>query len=210
MKLILLTLGYVFLFGGALSYLGFDLARCYRTGGREALGHLMWPHYLFGATTLIGTALVFLARVLFAPILILTFVCIAPSAYAATAAAPGLDYGDFVAKVLALFATTIVSLIWYLVQKYVPEFYRLFLTRDVVTNAVNAALAEVEGAAVGKVIPIASVNSVILSAVAWANANEARALDFIKYDIQPLIVSKLSGMGVLPAEVSAATLVAAK
>lgn len=135
----------------------------------------------------------------------------ATAAYAATATPSlSLDYGDFLAKVLALFAASITSIVWYLVQKYVPAFYRLFLTQDVVTNAVNAGLAEIEGAVAGQALPIGTVNAVIAAAVAWANANEPKALALIKQDLEPLIVAKLSAAGVIPASATAATLGAGK
>lgn len=128
----------------------------------------------------------------------------------ATTAVVGLAYGNFLASVLAIFASVIVGLIWALIQKYVPPFYRLFLTQDVVTNAVNAGLADIEGAVAGKVLPIGTVNAVVASAVAWANANEPKAVALIKKDLEPLIIAKLSSAGVIPPDASAATLGAGK
>lgn len=212
MKFILLTLGCLAMFGGTLFYFGSALIHRRRFSPEDIAAANAagpgWRLLLFTWITVAGATAVTLARAFFVMLVALLFVCAAPAAYAATAAtALGLDYGDFLAKVLALFAAAIASFVWYLIQKYVPQFYRLFLTQDVVTNAVNAALAEVEGAVAGQQLPIATVNSVILAAVAWANANEPAALAFIKKDIQPLIVAKLSGAGIIPATASSATLV---
>lgn len=134
------------------------------------------------------------------------------AAYAADAvAAPAtstvsIPWGDWLAAALAGSGSILALVLSWAVKAFLPPIAQTFITNDLIAKAVDYALAAIEDAARSKSADIRVSNAIVAEAISWINVHapelEKRAGD----SLRPLIVARLSALGVIPAEASASTL----
>jgi hypothetical protein len=132
-------------------------------------------------------------------------------AFAADAASQAvtIPYGDWLTQVLEWARNGLVCAACWAVSKYAPPLVRQFLTDKYIGDAVNYALAAVEGADAGKTLTLPIANQVIAHAEAYAVASLPRFALWLVGELRPVLIAKLSAAGLLPPEASAQKLGAA-
>lgn len=133
------------------------------------------------------------------------------AAYAADAAAPAtstvsIPWGDWLAGLLATTASIVAAVLSWVVGRFAPAIVKTVLTNDVIAKGVDYALAAVEGAVRGKTADVAISNEILAAAVTYIRDHYPTIAKWIGANLEPLIIARLSALGVLPAEASAATL----
>lgn len=152
-----------------------------------------------------------IARTCLAAIGALALVVVAGAALAADAAAPAgttvsLPWGDALAGLLATTASIVAAVLSWVVGRFAPAIIKTVLTNDVIAKGVDYALGAVEGAVRGKTADVRLSNTIVAAAANYIAGNYPTIAKWIGDNLQPLIIARLSALGVLPAEASAATL----
>jgi hypothetical protein len=133
---------------------------------------------------------------------------VSTAAFAAEAA-PATDivvpWGAWLSSMLSSLASLAVALLSFVVAKWAPAYIKLLITNDLIAKAVNFGIASVEGAVAGKELDVKTANVVIAAATNYAVQSEPLLASWLGKNIMPLILAKLSELGVLPAEASAAS-----
>lgn len=140
---------------------------------------------------------------------LVTFAATALAADAVAQAAPQnvtAPYGDWIASALTASATIVVSLAGFIAHRFLPPALKLLITDSVISKGVDYAIAATAGAVRGKEAHIDLTNEIIATAARWVIGNEPKIASWAGANLQPLIIARLSALGVVPAEASAATL----
>ncbi|PPQ39384.1 hypothetical protein SAMN06265338_103230 [Rhodoblastus acidophilus] len=109
-----------------------------------------------------------------------------------------IPWGDWLKELIVAVGGVAVTLASFLVAKFVPSYLRLFITDGMVTNAVNTALAQVEGAVAGQKLPLPIANAVVAEAVSYIVASEPKVAKWLGDKLKPLVLAKLSALGCAP------------
>ncbi|MBB4199031.1 hypothetical protein CCR94_16190 [Rhodoblastus sphagnicola] len=129
-------------------------------------------------------------------------------ANAADAAAASTDvvvpWGAWLSSALASIVSIAITFLSYAVAKWAPAYVKVFVTDDLISKAVNYGFGAVEGAVAGKSLDIKTANAVIASAANYAVQSEPLIAKWLGANLMPTILAKLSALGVLPADASAA------
>jgi hypothetical protein len=123
-----------------------------------------------------------------------------------SAVARSIPYGDWIAAILSWAQFILVSLVLWAIQRYVPAVIRVFLTKDAVTSAVNAALSSVEGAVAGKTLTVAQTNEVLDAAVDYLVEHEPQIARWVGDALRLKVAALLQSLGSVPAEANAKSL----
>ena len=129
-------------------------------------------------------------------------------AHAADAAASSSDvvvpWGVWLSSLLASLVSIAVAGFSYVVARFAPAYLKLFLTNDLIAKAVNYGFGAVEGAVAGQVLDVKTANAVVSAAANYAVQAEPQFAAWLGANLMPTILAKLSALGVLPADASAA------
>jgi hypothetical protein len=116
-----------------------------------------------------------------------------------------IPWGSWLTSLLASLGTIAVSLIAFAVNKWAPATVKPFVTDALITKAVNYGLAAIEGAVAGQTLTLSTTNQVLAAAENFALVAEPTVAKWIGDNLRPLLLSKLSELGVVPAEATAAS-----
>jgi hypothetical protein len=125
-------------------------------------------------------------------------------AHAADASDVVVPWGAWLSSILSSIVSLAVAVASYVVARWAPAYLKLFLTNDLITKAVNYGFGAVEGAVAGQTLDIKTANAVVSAAANYAVQAEPRFAAWLGANLMPTILAKLSSLGVLPAEASAA------
>jgi hypothetical protein len=137
----------------------------------------------------------------------------ASSAYAANNTLVDLPWGTFCNDILAALQPAAVSLaglaLTWLTAKLGPDIARALHAAhidQVMTRAIDAGFAFVEGAEKGKVLEISVANEVLRSAAKYLVAQAPGLFKELGDNLGQMLVARLSASGALPPQASAANL----
>ncbi|SNB83131.1 hypothetical protein SAMN06265338_12429 [Rhodoblastus acidophilus] len=150
------------------------------------------------STTLRGAALAYAVAV------VLVASGLAP-AYAADTAATTvvIPWGDWLSSLLASVASLAIALLSFVVAKWAPAYVKVLLTDDLISKAVNYGFGAVEGAVAGKTLSLSTTNLVLAAAEQYAVSSAPAISKWLGANLRPLILAKLSALGVVPADATA-------
>lgn len=117
-----------------------------------------------------------------------------------------IPWGDWLGSLLTASATVVVSIIGFIVHRFLPPALSSLITDSVINKAVDYAIATTRDAIHGKEASIGVTNQLIAAAANWIIANEPKIADWAGDNLCPLIVARLAAVGVVPADASASTL----
>jgi hypothetical protein len=143
---------------------------------------------------------------------VLALLFIGGAAYAADAvAAPAtptvsIPWGDWLAAALAGSGSILALVLSWAAKTFLPPIAQTFITNDLIAKSVDYALATIEDAARGKVADVQVSNAVIAMALNWIAAYEPELQKRGSDILRPLIIARLSALGVIPPEASASAL----
>ncbi len=135
-------------------------------------------------------------------------------AFAADVAAPAaastvvIPWGDWLGGLLTGAAALFVALLTRLVA-LAPAVIRTFLTNDVITKAVDYAIATTSGAVRGQAASIPVSNQLIGAALEWVVSNEPKIAKWADDRLRPLIAARLAALNVIPPEATSSSLAVA-
>jgi len=115
-----------------------------------------------------------------------------------------VPWGAWLSSLLTSVVSLAITLLSYVVAKWAPTYVKVFVTDDLISKAVNYGFGAVEGAIAGKELDIKTANAVIASAANYAIQSEPKIAAWLGANLMPTILAKLSALGVLPADTSAA------
>lgn len=131
-------------------------------------------------------------------------------AIAADAAAPAgivIPVGDIVAQLSGLIAPAALTVLTWVVGRWVPAVIRPILTDQLLSRALDYGLGAVEGAAKGRVLTVPVASEVIRQAAQYVvDHGSPKLLKWIGDTIEDKLVARLSSAGALPPEASAENL----
>jgi hypothetical protein len=124
-----------------------------------------------------------------------------------------IPWGDWIQQILALSTTALIPLVLAMVAyatKLVPDslkpFVMMLRSEQIITRAVQSAIASVDGAVSGKKATVEVTNAILLQAMEFVMTNGSTAMiKFIGDDVNMLVQKLLARMheeGVVPAEFS--------
>jgi hypothetical protein len=127
-------------------------------------------------------------------------------AHAADAASSDVvvPWGAWMSSALSSLASFAVAVLSVAVAKWAPIYVKMVVTNDLIAKAVNFGIASVEGAVAGRELDVKTANVVIAAATNYAVQSEPQLAAWVGANIMPLILAKLSELGALPADASAA------
>jgi hypothetical protein len=151
------------------------------------------------------------ARAAFASACVAFFLGLASTAFAGEGAALAssvvvVPWGAWVSSALASLGSIAVALLSFIVAKWAPAYVRVLLTDDLICKAVNYGFGAVEGAVAGKTLTLETTHSVLAAAEQYAVASAPAISKWLGANLRPLILAKLSALGVVPADASAASI----
>jgi hypothetical protein len=136
----------------------------------------------------------------FVPLLIVfVIIGLAPANAADASVSVVVPWGDWVRELLVSVGSIAVALVSWVIAKWAPSYVRAILTDAAVTNAVNYALTRVEGAVAGQQLEVHVASTVVAAAARYAVNSEPRVAKWLGDNLQPVILAKLSALGVAPA-----------
>jgi hypothetical protein len=145
----------------------------------------------------------FLAPALVVAVIIVLLM--APQAFADTGSVSiVIPWGKWLAQALANVQSLAVAFVAAVVARWAPAYVKSLLTEQVVTRAVDYAFGAVAGAVQGKTLDVATTNALINAAANYAIANEPKIAAKLGDLLRPTILAKLSALGVVPADATAA------
>jgi hypothetical protein len=130
----------------------------------------------------------------------------ASAASAGDAAAPTsivVPWGAWVSSALASLGSIAIAFLSFVVARWAPAYVKVLLTDDVIAKAVNYGIGAVEGAVHGKTLTLETTNLVLAAAEQYAVASAPAISKWLGANLRPLILAKLSALGVVPADASA-------
>jgi hypothetical protein len=125
---------------------------------------------------------------------------------APTTSTVSIPWGDWLAAALAGSGSILALVLSWAVKAFLPPIAQTFITNDLIAKAVDYALATIEDAARGKVADVRVSNAVIAMALNWIAAYEPELQKRGSDILRPLIIARLSALGVIPPEASAGAL----
>ncbi len=132
-------------------------------------------------------------------------VSLPPAAYAADNVV--VPVGDWIGQASGAIASIAVAVLSWIAAKWLPAWVRTYLTEQLLSRAVDYGIAAVAGAAKGKVLEIPVANAVLREAAIYAVDHAPTTAKWLGDTLTPKLIARLSAAGVLPAEVSATSLV---
>jgi len=124
-------------------------------------------------------------------------------AYAETASTIVVPWGDWLSSLLASVASLAIALLSFVVAKWAPAYVKVLLTDDLISKAVNYGFGAVEGAVAGKTLSLSTTNLVLAAAEQYAVSSAPAISKWLGANLRPLILAKLSALGVVPADATA-------
>lgn len=112
---------------------------------------------------------------------------------------PAVPWGDWLGALLRYARDLLVIAASGLVARYVPRALGGWITDRMVAQAVDLAIAAVEGATRGQTLDLPVANSVITRAEALAIGRAPALAIRLGDDLRPAITARLSSLGALPA-----------
>lgn len=151
-----------------------------------------------------------LSRLLAGALALVYGLAVAVPAFAGDAAgAVVIPLGDLVAAFASAVGPAALALLAWIVNRWVPAIIRPLLTEQLLTRALDYALAATEGAAKGKVLTVPVANEVLRQAGQYAVDHGAPwLLKWIGDTVEPKLIARLSAAGALPEEAHLANLTA--
>nr|WP_141098360.1 hypothetical protein [Rhodoblastus acidophilus] len=104
---------------------------------------------------------------------------------------------------LPLVASLAIALLSFVVAKWAPAYVKVLLTDDLISKAVNYGFGAVEGAVAGKTLSLSTTNLVLAAAEQYAVSSAPAISKWLGANLRPLILAKLSALGVVPADATA-------
>jgi DNA-directed RNA polymerase subunit H (RpoH/RPB5) len=136
------------------------------------------------------TAVLFLAALVVAVVL-------PPVAHAAEGTVT-VPVGDWIVQATSSLASLAVTALMWVAARYLPTWIRMQLTEQLLTRAVDYALAVVAGAAKGKVLEVHVASAVLREAAAYAVKHAPDTARWIGDTLEPKLIARLSAAGALP------------
>lgn len=121
--------------------------------------------------------------------------------------AASVPYGAWVVAFLNWIQFALTAIALWVFNKYVPSIYKMFVSKQAVSDAINYAITTIEGAVSGKVLTVAQTNQIIEEAINYLDQQEPAIAAWAGNTIRPKIVAWLQAAGMIPAEVSKKDLV---
>ena len=148
------------------------------------------------------------ARAAFASACLALCLGMTSDAFAADAAEPAavvLPWGAWLSAALASLGSISIAILSFVVAKWAPAYVKVLLTDDLISKAVNYGFGAVEGAVAGKTLTLEATNSVLAAAEQYAVAQAPAISKWIGANLRPLFLARLSALGAVPADASAAS-----
>lgn len=106
--------------------------------------------------------------------------------------------GDWIVQATSSLASLAVAGLMWVASRWLPTWIRMQLTEQLLTRAVDYALAVVAGAAKGKVLEIPVANAVLREAANYAVKHAPATARWIGDTLEPKLIARLSAAGALP------------
>lgn len=137
-----------------------------------------------------------ITAVLFLAALVVAFV-LPPVAHAADGTVT-VPVGDWIVQATSSIASLAVTALMWVAARYLPTWIRMQLTEQLLTRAVDYALAVVAGAAKGKVLEVQIANEVIEQASRYAIEHAPATAKWLGGTLGHKLIARLSSAGALP------------
>lgn len=137
-----------------------------------------------------------ITAVLFLAALVVAFV-LPPVAHAADGTVT-VPVGDWIVQATSSLASLAVTGLMWVASRWLPTWIRMQLTEQLLTRAVDYALAVVAGAAKGKVLEVHVANEVIAQASRYAVEHAPETAKWLGDTIGHKLIARLSAAGALP------------
>jgi hypothetical protein len=124
-------------------------------------------------------------------------------AFADDAVSASIPIDQWVTAILTWVRDFLVAIASLAVARFAPAFVKQFLTNEVLTKAVDYAIAATEGAAKGAVLTLPQARGVLFEAEKYAIANAPALAKRLGTSLRPMILSRISAAGGIQAEANA-------